>query len=500
MSVLNLFPAAEAAPNDCTTRFPWWRSLALALLLLVSLGLYIWLIIVSPHLPLEAIDVNSLAQTLPITMLYLACFVPYIAASLLIFLTRSAGGRWRWIELGIILGGALLLRVLLLPLPPDLSRDSWRYVWDARVFVHGYSPYVYAPGNNLLEPLRNFIYANSRYRNVPTLYPPGAQYIFALSYLLAPDSLTMLKSVFVLFDLVSCVVLAILLARKGLDPARTILYAWSPLPIVEFALQGHVDALTVTFTLLALLVSGDQRRRGRILCGFFVGMGALAKIYPLLMLIPLVRLREWKRDLWLVLAFLLTFLLGYLPFFLQGSEQVLGFFGAYAAQQGYSAGVVQQLVEWLGRQQHLPLVAIVTREHIVDVLLMGIGALLVFLLRQRNLISIETGTLALFGLIFSVSSHVFSWYTTAFLPWIALLLPVFREIRFSWLLLARVLALAAPAIFACVSVTLYLDLGSTYYLLAYDPLVAELALALLIYLFISLPITWKRGRAYLKHS
>jgi len=89
------------------------------------------------------------------------------------------------------------MRVMLLPLPRVLSHDSWRYVWDARVILHGYSPYVYAPENPVLLPLRDkLIYNEIRFRDVPTIYPPGAQVIYVLSYLLAPSNLFFLKGIF----------------------------------------------------------------------------------------------------------------------------------------------------------------------------------------------------------------------------------------------------------------------------------------------------------------
>jgi len=116
--------------------------------------------------------------------------------------------------------GAFLLRGMLLPLPPGLSHDSWRYLWDARVTLHGISPYVYAPGDKALAPLRDSIlYANSRFRNVPTIYPPGAQAVYLLSYLLAPANLFFLKGIFLVFDMVTCVALVVLLRRKGLERA-----------------------------------------------------------------------------------------------------------------------------------------------------------------------------------------------------------------------------------------------------------------------------------------
>ncbi len=81
-----------------------------------------------------------------------------------------------------------------------------------------------------------------------------------LSYLLAPSNFFFLKGIFVGFDMVTCGALALLLMRKGLDPRRVVIYAWCPLPIVEFATQGHLDAATITFTVLTVLSAASNRR------------------------------------------------------------------------------------------------------------------------------------------------------------------------------------------------------------------------------------------------
>lgn len=469
----------------------WPRSLGLAMCFLASFALYLWLSSVTPT------DPNSTAPLDPFVPIWMLAFLPYVAASVLLFVLRPPGGRWRWIELGLILGGALVLRVVLLGLVPNLSHDSWRYVWDARAFLHGYSPYVTLPEAKELEPLRDFIYANSRFRNAPSIYPPGAQYIYILSYLLAPSNLFFLKGVFVLFDLLSCLVLAWLLARKGLDPARVLLYAWSPLPIVEFALEGHLDALAMTFALLAVLSASRVDWKGRTLTGFLVGMGALMKIYPLVLLIPLVNLRSWRREVPLVLACMITIIVGYVPFVLLGHGQIFGFFSTYANEQGQNAGLVQHMLASLGTQWHLPLSQIITLEHGGALVLIGGAALVVLLARAREWMSIEAGTLLLFGLVLAVSSHVFPWYVTTLLPWIVLLLTPRGSVSRS-MFLARLLALGALWLFTFISILGYIVDWPTYYLLADNLLALELMIACLLAFFpFWFPLVWK-GIVYVK--
>ncbi|HVU67404.1 MAG TPA: glycosyltransferase 87 family protein, partial [Ktedonobacteraceae bacterium] len=397
--------AQDAPPTTSDHRRlrPWLRLLGLGVVFCALCVPVVWLREVTPA------DPNSTAPLDPFVHIWLLAFVPYAAASALVLFTRPAAGKWRWGEVSLILGGALVLRLFLLGLVPNLSHDAWRYVWDARAFLHGYSPYVTLPAAGELQPLRDFIYANSRFRNAPSIYPPGAQYLYALSYLLAPSNLFALKGVFLLFDMLNCLLVLRLLTRQKLDPARVLLYAWSPLPVVEFALEGHLDVVAMTFSLLAVLSAARLERRGRLLTGFLVGMGALVKIYPLVLLLPLVNIREWKRDVWLVLACGMTIVAGYLPFVVLGHGQVFGFFSTYANEQGQNAGLVQHIIWSWGSQLHLPPGQVIAWEHGVAVVLLAGMALTVMVARARERISLPACVLLLFGLVLAVSSHVFPW-------------------------------------------------------------------------------------------
>ncbi|HLZ62017.1 MAG TPA: glycosyltransferase 87 family protein [Ktedonosporobacter sp.] len=420
-----------------------WRLPALALLLICSLGIEVGFLVnhFHPDGPL-----------FPFMFFFLAGFVPYLAACAIVLKTRRATGRWRWLELGLLLVGAVLLRAMLLQVDPFLSPDSWRYLWDARITLHGYSPYIYAPQNPILTHLREANYYKMAFHHVPTIYPPGAQLVYLISYLIAPENLVMLKTIFLLFDIVTCAALAYWLTRRGLDPARAIIYAWCPLPIIDFAIQGHLDVLAITFSLLAVISSLNESKRGRVLTGFLIGMATLAKIYPILLLVVIVRrrssqhrddgqlrgdaghrlyaqgmglLREVGYDWPLVLTCVATIVLGYLPYIVLGHGQVLGFFSTYADEHGPNSGLVQQIMTQVYRHTGYYNVVI---EHIMEAFVLGGVSLWMLILRWKERISLEAAMLILLGTLFAVSSHIFPWYTTALLPWIAVTVqPVWKR-------------------------------------------------------------------------
>lgn len=468
MPILQASSAPLVSDIPYFAKRPWWRSLILLLLLLLSIILYVVLIMAAS--PSENLIV-------PFVQVWMICLLPYLGACALILATKPPDGRWRWIELAIILGGAFIFRAMLLPLPPGLSHDSWRYLWDARVTLHGYSPYVYPPGDKVLIPLRDaIIFNNSRFRNVPTIYPPGAQGVYILSYLLAPSNLFFLKGIFVVLDMVTCAALAVLLAKRGLDPRRIIIYAWSPLPIVEFAIQGHVDVITLTFMVLAVLSATSTRRGSRVLTGFLIGIATLTKIYPILLLVVVVRRRDWA----LVVTCIVTIFVGYIPYLILGHGQVFGFFAAYASEQGGNEGVIQLVMQWLSSLLRLNLSTTLFFEHIVDLIVVCIVSLVVFVLRLRDRISMEAATLVLIGVVLSISSHVFPWYTATLLPWVAVLVgPLWTRKG----LHGKGIAIAMAWYFTCVSLIGYFFAFTSdwhvYYELAYAVVMVGLGIAAL---------------------
>ena len=495
MPTVHALEVLQRADKSMTARHPWWRLLVLCLLLLLSVVIYLLLIGAVPQ---------SDEHIAPFLHVWMISFLPYFAACAFVLATKPVPGRWHWVEVSMILLGALMLRAMLLPLPPVLSRDSWRYLWDARVTLHGFSPYVYAPLDKALRPLLdNVLIPNSRFRTVPTIYPPGAQGIFLLSYVLAPANLFFLKGIFLVFDMVTCMALVVLLGRKGFDQRRAILYAWCPLPIVEFAIQGHVDVITLTFTILAILSAADTSVRGRVLTGFFIGFATLTKIYPILLLaviLPALPVSErsvndrgmallrkmMRRNAPLLITCFATILLGYLPYLILGHGQAFGYFATYASEQGQNAGVTQQIVHWLGNQLHLPIITTITLEHIVDLLLVGAVFLAIFVLRARNCLSMEAAVLLLFGVVLSISSHVFPWYTTTLLLWVPLLVsPLWTRVGPS----GRSLAIMAVWYFTTTCLLGYLfNSGPSnpspdwtlYYRLIYTPVMIALGVAAII--------------------
>jgi hypothetical protein len=152
---------------------------------------------------------------------------------------------------------AIALRVVGLWSAPIYEDDWARYLWDGFRFLEDGTPYGYAPEAysdfDLEEPWRGVL---SQVNNpaVPTIYAPALQYVFAVSACIAPASLTALKGILIIFDLV----LWAIVARLG-GPAAGLRYALCPLVIFEVSFNAHADIIGATLTVACYALVRNAR-------------------------------------------------------------------------------------------------------------------------------------------------------------------------------------------------------------------------------------------------
>jgi hypothetical protein len=159
--------------------------------------------------------------------------------------------------LPLLLAGAALFRLAILPLEPDLSQDVHRYVWEGRVQNAGFDPYVLPPSAPELASLRDASWDHINYKDASAIYPPVAQLVFSL--LAGVGGVTLFKTVFCILDLGVIACLGLALRRRGLPVAKLALYAWNPLAVVEIAGSGHLEPLGILPLVVALVFVSRRR-------------------------------------------------------------------------------------------------------------------------------------------------------------------------------------------------------------------------------------------------
>jgi len=221
------------------------------------------------------------------------------------------------VSIPLMLGFALLFRLIGLTAFPILEDDIYRYLWDGRMTVELGSPYSAAPSkffeadfSERFEHILGLI----NYPDIATIYGPVCQWVFALSYLISPGAIWPLQLMFGLADMALILVL-LQLTKMGLaTPNAVLLYAWCPLIIKEFAFTAHPDVLGALFLVLAYLCF---RKRLFVWVGIFMACATGVKVFALIML-PFLLGLSWRG--WV--AFAVTAMLLALPFSAGGTNMV----------------------------------------------------------------------------------------------------------------------------------------------------------------------------------
>ena len=175
---------------------------------------------------------------------------------------------------------AVVFRLIASTASPSLSDDVYRYVWDGRVQAAGHHPYRAAPSDPMRVELRDpDVYPKINHADIPTIYPPLAEMLFA-ALSLAKLGVTGFKVVLALLDVGVIGALLILLRALGLPRDRVVLYAWNPLAVIEIAGSGHIEPLGIVLVVLAIawITEGKASRAAAALGG-----AIQAKLLPLLL-------------------------------------------------------------------------------------------------------------------------------------------------------------------------------------------------------------------------
>ncbi len=208
--------------------------------------------------------------------------------------------RKRMISRVFTLGVALLFRITMAPVAPALSEDVYRYRWEGLVQSRGLNPYLVSPAET--PQLRDATYPRIPTPAARSGYGPVISLVewacYELARRLTDDphaQASWMKLPSVLFEL-----LLLLVLSRTLPADRLIVYAWCPLPVIEFWWNGHNDSMAVFSTMAALLLA---RRQSWALAHAALGLAIAVKWWPAILWPLLVgKTTRWLRSAWIAPA------------------------------------------------------------------------------------------------------------------------------------------------------------------------------------------------------
>jgi alpha-1,6-mannosyltransferase len=305
------------------------------------------------------------------------------------------------IPLFIIIAG-IIFRITLIPSVPTTSPDVYRYIWEGKIISHGFNPYISPPDAPILNQYRSNIWTNIGFRHMTTIYPPFAQLSFYLGYLISGDKLWGLKLIYLFCEIITLIFILKILRLRKLNPGYVILYAWLPLPVMEYFINAHIDVVGITFLILFLY----HLEKGRTnVSAIFFAISFLVKFYPIMLFPLLIKKIGIKKLLPLTLIFILISSIFYFPFITK--------------DLAIKNALTTYLLRWEFNGSVYNLLKLVSDGNIARILcgIMLIISVAVISFKYRDFIN------AAFGVLLSViifATTVYPWY----LGWISALNPV----------------------------------------------------------------------------
>ena len=187
---------------------------------------------------------------------------------------------------------AIVFRLLFLLAIPNLSQDFYRFIWDGRMILEGFNPYLYTPESFIAKSVFPVEQAQELYAGMGALngshftnYPPINQLCFVISGLFAGKSI--LGSVIVMRLLIIFADVGVfyfgkkLLQNLKLPTHNIFFYFLNPFIIIELTGNLHFEAVMLFFIVWSLYLLHKQK------CMFAAIVFALSvsvKLIPLLFL------------------------------------------------------------------------------------------------------------------------------------------------------------------------------------------------------------------------
>ena len=301
-----------------------------------------------------------------------------------------------WLAPPVVMGVTALLLAPGIYFAPKTSDDVWRYVWDGRVQLAGLDPYRFVPLDPALSFLRDPLLFPSdgvtliNRPQVPTIYPPAAQLLFAIVAAATPWEAGALGIKVTMAAAV--VVTAGLLARFRSDrPGVALIYGSSPLIMLEAANGGHLDAV-VALLICVVVMLGVREHWWQ--AGLILGLAAAIKLVPLLLLPAFLLRGRWRASV----TALGVLAASYVPHVLAVGALVAGFLPGYLHEEGYDGRTRFALLGFLPAELRAPIA-----------LAIACAAAVVVLVRSPSA-PLPVSCVWLYGLAFCLSTTIYAWY------------------------------------------------------------------------------------------
>lgn len=191
-----------------------------------------------------------------------------------------------------LVGISILFRLIFLFSIPNLSQDFYRFIWDGRMILKGFNPYLSLPETFIQQGFYPISEASELYHAMGELngshytnYPPLNQLCFLIAALFSSKSIfgsvIILRLLIILADIGILYFGKKLLENLNLPIKNIFWYALNPFIIIELTGNLHFESVMIFFLIWGLYKLQQQKW---ILAAILIACSISIKLIPLLFL------------------------------------------------------------------------------------------------------------------------------------------------------------------------------------------------------------------------
>jgi alpha-1,6-mannosyltransferase len=327
---------------------------------------------------------------------------------------------------------AIGLRSLFLISTPNLSQDFYRFIWDGRMIIAGFNPYLFTPESFIIQDIFPIHQALELYNGMGILngshftnYPPLNQFCFVIAGIFSGKSVigsvVIMRLIIISADLGTLYFGKRLLQKLNIPIHHIFWYILNPFIIIELSGNLHFEGVMIFFLVWTLYLLHLNKWK---LAGFTLACSISVKLIPLIFLPLLLKHLHWRKSIVFYMIVFAASALTFLPFitveFITNYYETVGLWFQrfeFNASLYYIARAIGYTFRGYNE------IAIIGKMIPFIVILFVLG--MTFFRRNKSTIDLTTSMLFVLSFYFFTATTVHPWYVATLL-----ILSVFTKYKF----------------------------------------------------------------------
>lgn len=224
--------------------------------------------------------------------------------------------------------------LLLVFLPPLLSDDVWRYLFDGLLQQNGFHPWSYPPSSPKIADLVSTLDAPVNQGHLRSVYPPFAELLFAANAWLGSSLLLWKSAMF------ACALTTATLVGRRFGQFPALLFLGHPLTMLAVSSEGHVDSAGILLLYASVALPMALWKRAAIFAAAIA-----TKLIPLFAL-PVFLAHHRRSWLRVGMVIIITLVVVSAPYIAAGTDSVQTL-GSYLSSWSFNGSIAPVSIHML---------------------------------------------------------------------------------------------------------------------------------------------------------